>query len=528
MKPPVNNSKNNTKVYNAGIYLRLSREDEENISQSQSIVNQKDFLTRYAIENCFKIADYYIDDGYSGTNFDRPEFQRMIADIEKGRINAVITKDLSRLGRDYIETGRYLEKYFPSKKVRYIAVNDNIDTYEDNGNNDMTPFKAVINDMYAKDISKKVRTAMTTKKLNGEFIGSVAPYGYIKDPNNKNKLIIDVETAPIVQRIFKMFIENPSIIGIAKIFSAEKIPTPSEYKNLTATQKTFKGVWNDVMIKRILTNPTYIGNLTQNRSKKVNYKVDKQYSLPKEDWIIIDGTHEPVISKEDFDIVQLLLTTRNYIKEKKGNKSSHLLSGLVFCSDCKVPMTYSSDSRTGRTTYLVCSTCKKHGRLKLCTPRNIREDVLEKQVVAIIRELAEKYISKDDLRKNADSNTHEDIIDTLNGQKINTEKQLQDIKKIIMNLYKDKVRKIISENDFIEMSKEFNLQRDNLIGKLDSINKEISQNKSDTNTDISIETYLEKFLKFEDIDRAILVNSVDKIEVQQDKTVLIKFNFTEP
>ena len=521
-------SSNIGKIYNVGIYLRLSREVEENKEVSQSIVNQKDFLTTYAIENEFNIIDYYIDDGYSGTNFDRPAFQRMIADIEKGKINTVITKDLSRLGRDYIMTGHYIEKYFPSKNVRYIAVNDGIDSYIENSN-DMTPFKAVINDMYAKDISKKVRTAKNTQKLKGEFVGSIAPYGYKKDKTNKNKLIIEEETACVVRRIFKMFIDNMSMIGIVKQLSLEKIPTPSALKNLKNTQcGAYTGHWNLPMIKRILTNPTYMGNLTQNRSKKVNYKVKKQNIIARENWITIPDTHEAIISEQDFNTVQNLLSKRNYIKTERAVKRLHLLSGLVFCGDCKKPMTYTTENKKFKNIYLICSARKRYGK-NMCTPKSIKEDYLQNMAIEKIREIALKHVDKKLLLKNSDTkDQYAEYVNNLNKEKTEKNKQLEEIKTMIMNLYKDKIKNIISERDFIDLSKECNSQRDGLMERINQIDSEINQTHENKSNTAEIEKCSEDFLQFENIDRLTLITLINRIEVYQDRPVVIKFNFIEP
>ncbi len=293
-------------IFNTALYLRLSRDDGTE-KESESIQNQKAFLISYANEHGFSLAGIYIDDGWSGTSYDRPAFKRMLSDIELGRINCVITKDLSRLGRDYIMTGHYLERYFPQHDVRYIAINDGIDTYQDNTNNDMTPFRAVFNDMYAKDISKKVRTALNTKKENGIFIGSSPPYGYKKDPHDKGRLIIDTETAPVVRQIFSMYLSRASKCAIAESLSREGIPTPSAVKNLKAACRA----WNEVTIARILTNPTYAGDLTQNRSRKISYKLSKKRNLPQEQWITVKNTHEPIISREDFKAAQELHRRRS-------------------------------------------------------------------------------------------------------------------------------------------------------------------------------------------------------------------------
>lgn len=510
------------KKYNAGIYLRLSREDErEKEGQSESIENQRDFLTRYADGKGFGIVEFYIDDGYSGTNFERPAFKQMLEDIEAEKINAVITKDLSRLGRDYIDTGYYLEKYFPSKKIRYIAVNDGIDTFNES-DGDMTPFRAVINDMYAKDISKKVRTAITTKKLKGEFVGSIAPYGYIKDENNKNRLLIDAETSPVVKKIFNMFINDPSVIGIAKKLTAEKIPTPSEYKKLTATQKQFKGVWNDAIIKRILTNPTYIGNLTQNRSKKINYKINRQCLIPQEEWITVENTHEPIINREEFDTVQALLAKRTYIKQQNRG-SKHILSGLLICADCKKNMTF---SKSGNSTYIVCSAGKKFGALNLCPPKSIREDYVEAQVIKKLKELAE-YLDKESLINGIDAERYDKLIANKENERKNIDNKLEEIKRVISSLYKDKVENIVSEENFLDLLKDFNTQREELRSNLNGLENELCEIKKKDNN-ASNEELLREFLSFDKPDRLTLVSLIREIEIHEDKTVVITFNFLDP
>ena len=519
-----NNYKNNGgKIYNAGIYIRLSREDEEHGAVSQSIINQKDFLSAYAAENGFNIVDCYIDDGFSGVNFDRPNWKRLIEDIEKGIVNTVITKDLSRLGRDYIMTGHYIEKYFPLNNIRYIAVNDGVDTdAEDSG--DMTAFKAVINDMYARDISKKTRTAKTTQKLKGEFIGSVAPYGYKKSGENKKKLVIDDISAVIVRRIYKMYLENMSMSGIAKQLSFELIPTPSALKNLAARQRgVYKGLWNTAALKRILTNPTYIGHLTQNRSKKVSYKINKQNLIPRENWITVPNTHEAIISEDDFNAAQKLMSRNNYSRVKR--KGEHLLSGLVFCGDCKKPMTFCAVSRKNANVYLVCSTRKRYGRLNRCTPKNIRESLLEDFVLDKIKETARKYLNKDDLTANAD-NYNIGCAD-LNKEMSGINRRLDEVQIILMNLYKDKVKNIITEQNFISLSKEFDNQRDILKERLNQITGEIKIRENQNNIK-SAGKYLDDFLRFENADRLTLVTLIDRIEVYRDKTIVLKFDFLEP
>ena len=287
--------------YNAGLYLRLSKENGEN--QSESIQNQKNFLVDYAKKNNFNIVEIFADDGYTGTNFNRPAFLKMMDYIKNKKINLVITKDLSRLGRDYIETGNYIEKVFPNLGIRYIAVNDGIDTIKDD---DFGPFRTVINDMYSKDISKKVRCALNTKRLKGDFVGSAPPYCYLKDPLNKNHLIIDKEVSENIIMIFSLYIKGYSLNKIAKKLTEKNIKTPSAYKGLARSSKK----WSDVMIKKILTNPVYIGDTIQHKTEKLSYKLTKRINVPYSMQTKVSGTHEKIISESLFKKAQKRLQSK--------------------------------------------------------------------------------------------------------------------------------------------------------------------------------------------------------------------------
>ncbi len=276
-----------------GLYLRVSKEDGSR-QESESIVNQKAFLVDYCKKNGIETYKIFSDDGYSGLHFDRPAFTRMIADPE---IDTIITKDLSRLGRDYILTGYYLEKYFPSRGIRYIALNDQIDTSKEI--DDMSGFRAVINDMYAKDITKKVRTALTAKKRAGKFIGSSAPYGYRK---TKKGLIPEPRQAKVVREIYRSYLFGESMSAIARQLNAKAVKTPSMEKGGK------QNLWSDVMIRRILESPTYAGHLTQNKTKRINYKIVKREKIPENLWICVRNTHPPIVSQKVFCAVKKKLT----------------------------------------------------------------------------------------------------------------------------------------------------------------------------------------------------------------------------
>ncbi len=501
----------------SALYLRISR-DDGNVAESESIANQKEFLIEYANHNSLNIVEILVDDGYSGTNFDRPGFKRLIELIESKKINTVITKDLSRLGRDYIQTGYYLEQYFPRHNIRYIAVNDSIDTIKPNSGNDMTPFRAVFNDMYAKDISKKVRTALNTKKSQGKFIGSHAPYGYKKDTNDKNHLVIDDEAAIYVRQIFKDFISGESIIGIAHKLTLNKVPTPSEYKKLAATQKTFKGVWSDTMIKSILSNPTYVGNLTQNRTQKISYKVNKKMRLPENEWITVEGTHEAIISNEDFETAAELLSKRSYHKKIRAGEP-HLLSGLVFCKDCGGGMSFVKESPTR--TYMVCSRWRKNAKLGICSSHSIRESYVEDKIREKLKELA-SAINASEILAEADAffdrkNNSEKLTGTL-------EKKIEDCKSTALSLYKDKVSGLITESEYMEMSESLREERVVYESRLKEHYDE--QNKCIETKNMA--EVLNHIISFDDLDRNTLLMLVDKVYIGKNKEVEVIFKFNEP
>jgi site-specific DNA recombinase len=499
----------------AGLYLRLSRDDGPD-RVSESIKNQEDFLVRYAQEHGFEIVEIYReDDGYTGTNFARPGFGRMISDIEKKRIDTVITKDLSRLGRDYIGTGYYMEQYFPMHNIRFIAVADGIDTAcRDDG---MNPFRAVFNDMYAKDISKKVRASLDSKRYSGKFIGSAAPYGYQKDPEDKNHLIVDEETAHYVRYMYRLFLDGYTLRAIANRLSEEQIPTPSQKKGICAEQKRFSGTWNEAMVKRILTSETYIGNLTQNRVTKVNYKVKKRVRRPMEDWIVVENTHEAVVSRDMFDAVQERMAKRRYEKRSRSG-GEHVLSGLVKCADCGSPMTFVCSG--GGYTYLVCSGWKRHAKLGVCTSHCIREDMVLGTVQAVLRDITSETVDMDELKKSV-SDTWKERRESTGGEEMGLQ-ELERIQKILMQLYQDKAEGRLCEEEYLELLRGFREKREAL------------QKRQDKKMEIRIDCEeeinkrVEEILNFEAPDGQILKSLVKEIEVDADKNLTIHFWFQSP
>ncbi len=356
---------NNYKV--AG-YLRISKEEKE---QTNSIANQKQIINSY-IKNKkdFKLVDYYIDDGYSGTNFNRPGFKKLLEDIKNEKVNTIIVKDLSRFARNYIDAGNYIENIFKTQKVRFISINDYFDSMDDSYYiEDILPIKNISYDFSAKDISRKVRSTLKIKQLKGEFIGVTAPYGYLKDPKDKHKFIIDKESAYIVKKIFNMILLGKSRKEIAEHLNNEKVPIPSLYK--VTKEKTSSNKWNDEMVDRILKSETYTGTLIQNVKTKPSYRVDKLIDVSKDKWIKIDNHHEVIITKDKFDKVQQILNRK--VKVNKNNEID-LFAGYLKCSHCGSSLTI---KKSKEKIYYYCSS---YIRNKKCIKYSINKKKLEQMV----------------------------------------------------------------------------------------------------------------------------------------------------
>lgn len=508
------------KVFNAAIYCRLSKEDGE-VLESESINNQKLLISKFVSDNNWNLVDFYIDDGFTGTNFERPDFKRLIDDIEKGIINLVVTKDLSRLGRDYIQTGYYLEKYFPLKNVRYIALNDGIDTFTDNSNNDMTPFKAVMNDMYSKDISKKVRSAILTKANNGECIKSFAPYGYKKHPTVKGKIIIDEETAPIVKSIFNMYYEGVNKSEIAKRLQSMGVPTPLKYKELTSTYKNPNSnntyIWGVSTITKILRDRIYTGDLVQHKYSKLNYKSKKTIDVDIRNHIISENTHEAIVSKELYESVQLMLNKQSNEWNYTESGTSHLLRGLVRCGNCGASLVYSRNH--GKYFWGMCASYKRFGKT-YCSSAHLREDYLIDTVISNLKDTVTKYVRADNLTVQKNVQVDNSKIIAITNSKI------KENNNYLKNLYKDKVSGVISEEMFLMLSKEYEEQKKKLEEQL-KILTESSFSKKD---DKELANLIQQVFNFDKdkIDRSLLLKLINRIEVNNKNEITVFYNFKQP
>lgn len=381
-------------IYHTAVYLRLSRDDGDvkgsNKPESNSISSQRELIFAFMKKHKdMELFDTYADDGYSGTDFERPAFKRMMKDVMEGSINCIIVKDLSRLGRDYIEAGRLIQKIFPAFSVRFIAVTDNFDslTADFNEKSLVLPIKNFINDSYCRDISEKVRSSKRISCEQGKFVGAFAVYGYKKDAANRNRLVPDEYAAEIVKSVFDWKLEGMSNQAIADCLNERGILSPMEYKKIhgerfyTGFCTTPSGKWSSVAVRRILTNEIYTGTLVQSKTEKVNYKVNKVVKKPETEWIRVSGTHAAIVSKADYETVQSLMRTA--VRAVHGERKPHLFSGLLFCGDCKSPMIRRRNRYNGKErVYFICAARNK-GRG--CTRHSVCAEDLEQVLPEVLK-----------------------------------------------------------------------------------------------------------------------------------------------
>lgn len=496
------------------LLCRLSKEDEIR-GDSESIQTQKKMLLQYAKKYEFNNIEFYVDDGYSGTNFDRPDFKRLMNDIDKGIVGIVIVKDLSRLGREYIEVGTLIEKVFPNKGVRFIAINDDVDSM--NGIPEYIPFKNIMNEWYAKDISKKIRSAYRTKALNGEYTGAYAPYGYIKDPKDKHHLIIDLETSIIVKRIFNMAVEGLSAYEIAKVLTNEKILKPRA-KVRKDTGKYDKEIWNKYpydwrpqTIYRIISNEEYLGHLVCNRNSTKSFKTKKLLPVDKKDWIKTLNTHEAIIDEETFLKANQIFTR---IKHRPlANNTRNIFSGLLRCSICGKALSVHNDKRSNSNSFC-CVTYRTYGK-EYCSSHYIRYDLLYSYVLNDINSSLKSFWKDNDkfidsLKKEYLSNN---IIKTNNLDKelnkINL--RLNELDRITKKLYEDYALSKIKEEMFNKLMNDYELESRSLNN---ARNKLLSELNTKSEKEKSIERFINIIKKYEyitELDPIILNELISKI-----------------
>ena len=510
--------------YHAALYIRLSKEDESE-GPSQSVQNQESLLREFVQQHRLTVYDTYVDDGWSGTNFDRPAFQRMIADIEAKKVNMVITKDLSRLGRDYIMTGHYMERYFPEHRVRYISLLDGIDTGVDSTANDITPFRAIMNDMYAKDISKKIKSVKRDKQRKGKFIGGKPVYGYKMHPTEKNKIVIDEEVAPIVRRIFALALSGMSCRNIAALLNQEGVPTPATYANLpVAKPGPYTGLWSSERISDMLQNETYIGNMVQGRSVKISYKSKKCLKQNPANWVVVEGTHEPLVDLETFQKVRMLVNSRRHTRSRTYD---FLLKGLIFCHECGYPLAVLNrkNAKGEDVLYFVCRTYQRFTKAGVCTCHSIKEKTVTDTVVAKVLEVCQAYLNPDELLPAA----QEAVENARKQHSLETELQaLQSkIDSLTANLdrmYTDRLSGLLPEADFQRIFGRIKLERE----KLEEKRQELElREKSPVRNEDRARELVRRFIETAGESRELLVSLIERVELTEDKEIIIKFRFAQ-
>lgn len=514
------------KTYKAGAYVRLSVEDDKKDIESVSITNQRAFIKDYALKNNIEIYDYYVDDGYSGSDFDRPGFKRLINDIENRIINCVITKDMSRLGREFIETGNYVFKYFPENDVRYIAILENYDTLIPNGMDDVLPFKAVINDMYIKDISRKIKSIRHDKMKAGLYVGSSVAYGYKRSKEDNRKFVIDEYAAKNVKRIFEMKSLGMSNCMIARKLTNEGILPPDVYKGKKLNKTTITtNLWKGSSIKQILGNEAYIGNLIQGKYERVSLKSKKKRLLPRSRWIIRKGVIPVIIPQDLFDKVN----APHRKMDIRYSKYDYLLKGLVVCADCGKPMTVRRvKSKTDPNKVKIIYVCRTYAKFRnnVCSMHYYREDALNNIVLKEIRAVLKKYSHQEKMDKKYKSSlSNMNLLDNYQKELANIKSKIITIDKAISELYKDKVNDIIDLNEFTNIKTELEKERREALNKEKDIEIMLGESKDMLTDEKTKRKWIDEFLKSKKPEKEVIRVLVNRIEVAEDKSIKLYFNF---
>ncbi len=504
--------------YKAALYCRLSV-DDGNFGGSVSIETQKILLEQYCKDH--KITDYkfYCDDGCSGTNFDRPSFKKMLSDIDEGKINLVIVKDLSRFGRNYVEAGMYVQR-FTDSNIRFIAADDNYDSLV-NSDDLLFPIKNVVNEMYARDVSKKTKAAKKAKARDGQFIGSKAPFGYKIDPNDRHHLIVDEPAAQVVKRIFRLASEGVGYNKMAKIFREEKVLTPIAYFNLNNPdyfksdywRKEFD--WHVTSIRAILNNEVYLGKLVYGKQRNKSMKSKEKVRNPKEDWIVVENCHEPIITQELWDTVHKILNAKH--RPAKAGEVQ-MFAGLLYCSDCGHCLTYSQKQRKDGSYHgaYSCWMYKTHGK-EYCASHYITFDTIYELVLIDIQRNLFQYRKNTDKFKSilsrkyqSDSQKQAEQITLEYEQK---QKRCEELDKIISRLYEDNVLGRIGDERYESMSQSYELEQVEIKKALPFLKSKIDELKRQSDCADNFINVIKKYTIIDKLDAAILNELIDKIVV---------------
>lgn len=519
------------KLWNATLYLRLSRDDGDK-EESNSITGQRELLRDY-ISQRPELREFAVrvDDGFSGSTFERPSFQKMIEDVKAGRTDCIIVKDLSRFGRNYLDAGEYIEKIFPFLGVRFIAVNDNYDSLGDKKASDdlIIPFKNLINEAYCRDISVKIRSQLEIKRKNGQFLGSFAAFGYLKDEQNKNKLVVDQYAADIVRDIFKWKLEGVSPQDIADALNKLGVLSPMEYKRslgmkfTTSFKTNSKALWSAGTVIRVLKNPIYTGVLVQGKETTPSYKVHKRITKDESDWSVIEDSHEAIISKIDFDSVQKVLKCDT--RRSPGSKAVGLFSGMIFCGDCGASMVRKTvPAGEKKYVYYVCSV---HKQDKSCSPHRIRDNALEEIVLDSLKQHISEVVDMSELLTITDTAP----LRTAQAQKVQRQldkkhEEYEKLQKLLMSLYENLADGIIDREEYTLLKASFTARADEAEKQMDALREQLE----DIHNHGTENAWMNEFIKRQGLtalDRAVVVALIDKILIHSNDVVEIIYRWQD-
>lgn len=511
-------------IYNTALYLRLSRDDELQ-GESGSISTQRQMLTQYCREQGLRVYDEYVDDGYSGTNFERPGFQRMLDDIEDGKINCVIVKDLSRLGRNYVMTGQYTDIYFPSHNVRFIAIADGVDSNK--GESEIAPFLNILNEMHARQTSKKVKAALHTKFVNGAHYGAYAPLGYIKDPEQKGHLLPDAEYGWIVTKMFELAAHGNGGAKIRGILEDDKVPTPSwiNFQRYGTFAHIFKDQpenkryqWTTAQVKKILSDEVYIGHSIHNRQTHISFKNKKKIRKSKEEWFKVENTHEPIISKELWDQAQAHINSR---KRPQKNGETQIFAGLLKCADCGWGLRYLRTKLAdcvNEKRIFTCTTYSEYGK-EHCTIHYIKYDTLYSAVLKRLQywmeqaqmdeaELLDRLLKTGDKQRQAEiARAKKDLA--------KAEKRLSELDDLFVKLYEDRAKNTVSERNYAMLSGRYQDEQIQLEADVKKLKETLNQTVASKENAERWIFIIRKYTQITELTAPLLNELIDKIVVHE-------------
>ena len=515
--------------FNVGIYIRLSQEDKDKKyeSDSESVINQRELLRSYVKNLKFNLVDEYVDDGYSGTDFDRPGFKKLLQDIESNKINCVIVKDLSRLGRDHVMTGYYMETFFPEKNIRFISILESFDSFKNQASNDSSTFIIACNDYYSKQNSIKIRNVLNDKRKNGKFIGSKPSYGYMRDPLDKGHLIVDPETGPIVKRIFELRVSGVGPTDICSILNDEHIATPSGYKNIKHSSRLkVNDEWTTSSIKKILTNQIYTGDMIQHTQTKVNYKSKKKITLDRSQWDIVENTHEALVDKETFNYAQVLRTRYSKNMKIKTNREKRLFEGLIYCKECGNRLSIYLRKETGYWS-INCNQYSRDPRRGRCSSHFFPYDFLEEQLLKKFNDKVSGLMKELDIEE-LNENVKKTLAKTTKTVESKLDKLTKD-KEILLNriskLYDDRCNGTISVEIYKELASGDEAKLKEVNQRIEEENFKIKHMQSKESVMID---YTKKIIELLDLKKPKieLINSlVDRIVIDKDRNITMSFKF---